>query len=50
MWQLRGTPSTSGGQSLSKRQTVFCLSVDFMDESDKDPDVIYLSVARHAQY
>ena len=39
-----------GGQSLSKRQTVFFLSVDPMDKSHKDPDVIDLSVPRHAQY
>ena len=39
-----------GGQSLSKRQTVFFLSVDLMNKSHKDPDVIDLSVLRHAQY
>ena len=39
-----------GGQSSSKRQTVFFLVVDLMDESHKDPDVIDLSVPRHAQY
>ena len=39
-----------GGQSLSKRQTVFFLPVDPMDKSLKDPDVIDLSVPRHARY
>ena len=39
-----------GGQSSSKRQTVFFLLVDPMDRSDKDPDLIDLSVPRHAQY
>ena len=39
-----------GGQSLSKRQTIFFLPVDLMDKSHKDPDVIELSVPRHAQY
>ena len=39
-----------GGQSLSKRQTVFFLPVDPLDKSHKDPDVIDLSVPRHAQY
>ena len=39
-----------GGQSLSKRQTVFSLLVDRMDRNHKDPDVIDLSVPRRAQY
>ena len=39
-----------GGQSSSKRQTVFFLPVDPMDKRHKDPDVIDLSVPRHAQY
>ena len=39
-----------GGQSLSNRQTVFFLLLDPMDKSHKDPDVIDLSVPRHAQY
>ena len=39
-----------GGQNSSKRQTVFFLPVDPMDKSHKDPDVIDLSVPRHAQY
>ena len=39
-----------GGQSSSKRQTVFFLPVDPLDKSHKDPDVIDLSVLRHAQY
>ena len=39
-----------GGQSLSKRHTVFLLSVDPTDKNHKDPDVIDLSVPRHAQY
>ena len=39
-----------GGQSSSKRQTVFFLPVDPMDKSHKDLDVIDLSVPRHAQY
>ena len=39
-----------GGQSLSKRQTVFFLLVDPMDKNHKDPDVIDLSVPRRAQY
>ena len=37
-------------QSSSKRQTVCFLLVDLMDKSHKDPDVIDLSVPRHAQY
>ena len=37
-----------GGQSSSKRQTVFFLLVDLMDQNHKDPDVIDLSVPRHA--
>ena len=39
-----------GGQSLSKRQTVFFLLVDPMDKSHKDLKVIDLNVPRHAQY
>ena len=39
-----------GGQSSSKRQTVFVLLVDLVDKSHKDPDTIDLSVPRHAQY
>ena len=39
-----------GGQSSSKRQTVFFLPFDPMDKSHKDPDVIDLSVSRYAQY
>ena len=39
-----------GGQSSSKRQTVFFLPVDPIDNSHKDPDVIGLGVPRHAQY
>ena len=39
-----------GGQSSSKRQTLFFLLVDPMDISHKDADVINLSVPRHAQY
>ena len=39
-----------GGHNSSKRQTVFFLPVDPMDKSHKDPDVIDLSVPRHAQY
>ena len=39
-----------GGQSLSKRQTVFFLLVDPMDKIHKDPDVIDLSVPRRARY
>ena len=39
-----------GGQSSSKRQTVFFLPVDLMDKSHKDPKVIDLNVPRHAQY
>ena len=35
---------------MSKRQTVFFLPVDPMDKGHKDPDVIDLSVPRHAQY
>ena len=37
-------------KSLSNRQTVFFLLVDPMDKNHKDPDVIDLSVPRHAQY
>ena len=40
----------SGGQSSSKKQTVFFPLVDLVDKSHKDPDVIDLSVQRHAQY
>ena len=39
-----------GGQSSSKRQTVFFLPVDPMDKSHKDPHVMDLSVPRHAQH
>ena len=39
-----------GGQSSSKRQTVFFLPVDFRDKCHKDPDETYLSVPRRAQY
>ena len=39
-----------GGQSSSKRQTVFFLPVDLMDKSHKDAKVIDLNVPRHAQY
>ena len=39
-----------GGQSSSKRQTVFFLPVDPMDKSHKNPDVIDLNVPRHTQY
>ena len=39
-----------GGQSSSKRQTVFFLPVDPMDKSHKDPNEIDLNVPRHAQY
>ena len=39
-----------GGQSSSKRQIVFFLPVDPMDKNHKDPDVLDLSVPRHAQY
>ena len=37
-----------GGQSSSKRQTVFFLPVDPMDKCHKDPKVIDLNVPRHA--
>ena len=39
-----------GGQSLSKRQTVFFLPVGPMDKNHKDPDAIDLNAPRHAQY
>ena len=39
-----------GSQNLSNRQTVFLLLVDPMDKGHKDPDVIDLSLPRHAQY
>ena len=39
-----------GGQSSSKRQTVFFLPVDPMDKSHKDPHVIDFNKPRHAQY
>ena len=39
-----------GGQISSKRQTVLFLLVDPMGKNHKDPDVIDLSVPRHAQY
>ena len=39
-----------GGQSSSKRETVFFLPIDPMDKNHKDPDVIDLNVPRHAQY
>ena len=39
-----------GGQSSSKKQTVFFLPVDPMDKSHNDPKVIDLNVPRHAQY
>ena len=39
-----------GGQSSSKRQTVFFLPVDPMDKSHKDPKVIDLNAPRRAQH
>ena len=39
-----------GGQSSSKRQTVFFLPVDPMDKSHKDPAHIDFSVPRRTQY
>ena len=39
-----------GGQSSTKRQTVFFLLVDPRDKSHKDLDVIDLSVPRRAQH
>ena len=39
-----------GSQNLSKRQTVFVLPVDPMDEEHKDPEKIDLKAPRHAQY
>ena len=39
-----------GGQNSSKRQTVFFLPIDPGDKSHKDPEKIYLSVPRRAQY
>ena len=39
-----------GGQSSSKRQTVFFLLVDLMNNSHKDPKVIDLEAPRLAQY
>ena len=40
----------SGGQNLSKRQTVFFTSVDPMNKEHKDPDVIDLEAPRFAWY
>ena len=39
-----------GGQSSSKRQTVFFLLIGPMDKSHQDPDVFDLNAPRHAQY
>ena len=39
-----------GGQNLSKRQTVFFLSVDPMDKEHKDPETIDLEASRLARY
>ena len=39
-----------GGQNLSRRQTVFFLSVDPRDESHRDPERIDFSVSRLARY
>ena len=39
-----------GGQSLSKRQTVFFLTVDTMYKNHKDPDTIDLNAPRRAKY
>ena len=39
-----------GGQNLSKRQTVFFLLVDPMDNEHKDPDTIDLGAPRLARY
>ena len=39
-----------GGQNLSRRQTVFFLSVNPRDESHKDPEYIDFSVPRLARY
>ena len=40
----------SGGQNLSRRQTVFFLPVDPRDESHRDPEYIDFSVSRLARY
>ena len=39
-----------GGQSSSKRQTVFFLPIDSRDKEHKDPEKIDLNVPRRAQY
>ena len=39
-----------GGQTLSRRQTVFFLLIDPRDESHKDPEYIDFSVPRLARY
>ena len=39
-----------GGQSLSKRQTIFFLPVDPMDKEHKDPETIDLGAPRLARY
>ena len=39
-----------GGQDLSRRQTVFFLSIDPTDENHKDPEHIDFSVPRRARY
>ena len=39
-----------GGQSSSKRQTVFFLTIDPRDKEHKDPEKIDLNVPRRAQY
>ena len=39
-----------GGQNLSKRQTIFFLPVDPMDQEHKDPETIDLGAPRLARY
>ena len=41
---------TPGGQSLSKRETVFSLLVDPMNKENKDPETVDLNAPRVAWY
>ena len=50
LYSIHNNGLVPGGQNLSRRQTVFFLSVDPRDESRKDPEYIDFSVPRLARY
>ena len=47
---LAATGLMPGGQNWSKRQTVFCTSVDPMNKEHKDPNKVDLEAPRLAWY